>query len=106
MPARKPGTALPPRTPGCIRFEIGKCLGPCIAAVTENAYRERVTQAHLSSYVHGISSLEATAAAIAAGFEFIGSEAISPALDEPDQPVAMEETAHMLRILMAGRPRT
>jgi excinuclease ABC subunit C len=37
--------ALPPRTPGCIRFEIGKCLGPCIAAVTENAYRERVAQA-------------------------------------------------------------
>jgi len=27
-----------PRTPGCIRFEIGKCLGPCVAAVTEQAY--------------------------------------------------------------------
>ncbi len=37
--------ALPPRTPGCIRFEIGKCLGPCIAAVTEAAYNERVAQA-------------------------------------------------------------
>jgi excinuclease ABC subunit C len=27
-----------PRTPGCIRHEIGKCLGPCVAAVTELAY--------------------------------------------------------------------
>ena len=27
-----------PRTPGCIRHEIGKCLGPCVAAVTEQAY--------------------------------------------------------------------
>ena len=36
---------LPPRTPGCIRFEIGKCLGPCVAAPTSVAYRERVVQA-------------------------------------------------------------
>lgn len=27
-----------PRAPGCIRHEIGKCLGPCVAAVTESAY--------------------------------------------------------------------
>ena len=30
-----------PRTPGCIRHEIGKCLGPCIGAVREGEYRER-----------------------------------------------------------------
>jgi excinuclease ABC subunit C len=36
---------VPPRTPGCIRFEIGKCLGPCVAAPMANAYRDRVTQA-------------------------------------------------------------
>jgi len=35
----------PPRTPGCIRFEIGKCLGPCIAAPTAASYRDRVVQA-------------------------------------------------------------
>jgi excinuclease ABC subunit C len=33
---------LPPRTPGCIRYEIGKCLGPCIAACSAGAYGERV----------------------------------------------------------------
>jgi len=32
---------LPSRTPGCIRHEIGKCLGPCIAAVREDEYLAR-----------------------------------------------------------------
>ena len=36
---------LPPRTPGCIRYEIGKCVGPCVAAVTADVYSERVRQA-------------------------------------------------------------
>ena len=37
--------ALPPRTPGCIRFEIGTCLGPCVAAPMASVYTERVRQA-------------------------------------------------------------
>ncbi len=31
----------PPRTPGCIRHEIGRCLGPCIAATTVGEYQSR-----------------------------------------------------------------
>jgi excinuclease ABC subunit C len=31
----------PARTPGCIRYEIGKCLGPCVAGVTQAQYRAR-----------------------------------------------------------------
>jgi excinuclease ABC subunit C len=34
-----------PRSPRCIRHEIRKCLGPCIAACTHDAYAERVTMA-------------------------------------------------------------
>ncbi len=34
--------APPSRSPGCIRLEIGKCLGPCVAATTRLAYMERV----------------------------------------------------------------
>ncbi|HEY3285660.1 MAG TPA: UvrB/UvrC motif-containing protein [Gemmatimonadaceae bacterium] len=30
-----------PRTPGCIRHEIGKCLGPCVAAVRRDEYAAR-----------------------------------------------------------------
>jgi len=35
----------PARTPGCIRHEVRKCLGPCIGACTVNAYAERVSMA-------------------------------------------------------------
>lgn len=36
---------VPPRTPGCIRHEIGTCLGPCVAAVRAADYGDRVRQA-------------------------------------------------------------
>lgn len=32
----------PARTPGCLRYEVRKCLGPCIAAVSSRDYMERV----------------------------------------------------------------
>ncbi|MCC6317852.1 MAG: GIY-YIG nuclease family protein [Gemmatimonadaceae bacterium] len=32
----------PPRTPGCLRFEIGTCLGPCVGAPTASAYGAQV----------------------------------------------------------------
>jgi excinuclease ABC subunit C len=35
----------PLRTPGCIRHEIQKCLGPCIGACSERAYAARVALA-------------------------------------------------------------
>ena len=31
-----------PGTPGCIRHEIRKCLGPCVGGCTENDYMDRV----------------------------------------------------------------
>jgi excinuclease ABC subunit C len=33
---------LGPRTPGCLRYELKKCLGPCIAACSSNEYMEHV----------------------------------------------------------------
>jgi excinuclease ABC subunit C len=30
-----------PRTPGCIRFEVKKCLGPCVGGCTVHQYHER-----------------------------------------------------------------
>ena len=35
----------PLRTPGCIRHEVRKCLGPCIGACTLSAYMEKVGMA-------------------------------------------------------------
>jgi len=31
-----------PRTPGCIRFEVKKCLGPCVGGCTADEYAARV----------------------------------------------------------------
>ena len=36
---------LAPRTPGCLRYEVKKCLGPCIAACSSREYMERVVMA-------------------------------------------------------------
>ena len=36
---------VPPRTPGCLRYEVRKCLGPCIAACSSRDYMERVGMA-------------------------------------------------------------
>jgi excinuclease ABC subunit C len=33
---------LAPRTPGCIRLEVRKCLGPCVAACTASEYQAQV----------------------------------------------------------------
>ena len=33
------------RTPGCIRFEVRKCLGPCIGGCTEHEYLDRLALA-------------------------------------------------------------
>jgi excinuclease ABC subunit C len=33
---------LMPRTPGCIRYEIRKCLGPCVGGCTASQYDERI----------------------------------------------------------------
>jgi excinuclease ABC subunit C len=34
-----------PRTPGCIRFEVKKCLGPCVGGCSVHQYNERVALA-------------------------------------------------------------
>jgi excinuclease ABC subunit C len=34
-----------PRTPGCIRFEVKKCLGPCVGGCTARQYDARVRMA-------------------------------------------------------------
>ncbi len=41
-----------PRTPGCIRFEVKKCLGPCVGGCTAEQYDERLTMAR--AFLDGI----------------------------------------------------
>jgi excinuclease ABC subunit C len=42
-----------PRAPRCIRHEIHKCLGPCVAACTASQYMERI--AHARAFLNGES---------------------------------------------------
>jgi excinuclease ABC subunit C len=42
-----------PRTPGCIRHEIRKCLGPCVGGCTTREYDERVD--HVRAFLDGAS---------------------------------------------------
>jgi excinuclease ABC subunit C len=44
---------LSPRTPGCIRYEIGRCLGPCVGGCSVSEYAERVAMAR--SFLDGAS---------------------------------------------------
>jgi len=43
---------LAPRTPGCIRHEIRKCLGPCVGACTVSEYAGRVRMAR--AFLEGV----------------------------------------------------
>lgn len=48
-----------PRTPGCIRHEIGKCLGPCVAAVRRDEYAARFALAR--AFLEGASDVPVAA---------------------------------------------
>jgi excinuclease ABC subunit C len=61
------------RTPGCLRLDIGTCLGPCAAACTRDAYRGQVRAAR--SFLTGdddgpLSTMEAEMAAASAALRF------------------------------------
>ena len=47
------------RTPGCHRYETRRCLGPCVGATTEYAYRAQLSRARASQM--GSSSIAAFA---------------------------------------------
>ena len=72
-------------------------------ALTE--FGKHVASLPFRAYVHGMRTLEEAAAAVASGITIIGSEAVAPALDEPDAAAATEEAANMLRNMIAERVR-
>ncbi|MFN2398015.1 MAG: GIY-YIG nuclease family protein [Gemmatimonadaceae bacterium] len=43
-----------PRTPGCIRFEVKKCLGPCVEGCSEHQYADRMRVAR--SFLDGVDN--------------------------------------------------
>lgn len=71
-----------PRTPGCIRHEIGKCLGPCVAAVTERVYTTQLSLAR--AFLDGTSDrpLEALSARMQAHSDALEFERAAQARDK------------------------
>lgn len=62
-----------PRTPGCLRFEIGTCLGPCAAGCSRAAYALQVkrTRAFLEgTHLTPLKILERDMAAASTALEF------------------------------------
>ncbi|MEO6778808.1 MAG: UvrB/UvrC motif-containing protein [Gemmatimonadaceae bacterium] len=61
------------RTPGCIRYEIGKCIGPCVAACTAAEYDHqlRLARAFLDGSSDGpVDTLRQQMEAASAAMEF------------------------------------
>jgi excinuclease ABC subunit C len=72
------------RAAGCIRHEIGTCIGPCAAACTRAAYRERVQAAR--AFLDGkdmscLDTLEADMRAAADGQQFERASALRDKLE-------------------------
>jgi excinuclease ABC subunit C len=86
-----------PRTPGCIRLEIGRCLGPCAAACTASAYADRVrlARAFLDGEDDGpLAALHADMSAAADRLEFERAAALR---DKHQRLLALREGFERLR---------
>lgn len=87
----------PARTPGCIRLEIGRCLGPCAGVCTAAAYAERVRMAR--AYLDGQSDgpMEALRADMEASAERLEFERAASLRDKLGRLEALREQFARLR---------
>src|SRR6202171_808705 len=82
---------LSPRTPGCIRYEISKCLGPCIGGCSAAQYDERVglAKAFLEGSDDGpINMLRGEMERLSAQLEFERAAAYRDKLERLEAPRA------------------
>jgi excinuclease ABC subunit C len=87
----------PPRTPGCIRHEIGKCLGPCIGATTLQQYRSRLRLAR--EFLEGAheAPIDALRAAMEASSELLDFERAAQLRDKMLRLESLQEQFGRLR---------
>jgi excinuclease ABC subunit C len=72
------------RAPGCLRYEIGTCLGPCTGTCTRAAYRDQVraAQAFLAGTDDGpLTALQGEMAAASAALQFERAAALRDKLE-------------------------
>jgi len=87
----------PARTPGCIRLEIGRCLGPCAGACTAAAYADRVRLAR--AFLDGRSDgpLETLRGEMEASAERLEFERAASLRDKLSRLEALREQFERLR---------
>jgi excinuclease ABC subunit C len=88
---------VPARTPGCLRWEVGKCLGPCIGASTSHAYTARVNEAR--AFLDGESDgpMERLHALMLEASERMEFERAASFRDKHERLVALREQFARLR---------
>lgn len=88
---------LPPRTPGCIRHEIGTCLGPCVAAVRADVYDDRVRQARAFLEGSHDEPLERLREAMQEASDFLAYERAAVLRDKLQRLESLRESFSRLR---------
>lgn len=79
------------RTPGCIRYEVRKCIGPCVAACTEREYDSRVTMARAFLDGSDDSPIESLRAEMLASSERLEFERAASLRDKLGRLEALKE---------------
>lgn len=87
----------PARTPGCIRHEIGKCLGPCVGGVTQRQYRARFSVARDFLEGRQDSPLETLRAAMEESSERLEFERAAQLRDKMGRLESLREQFERLR---------
>lgn len=89
--------ALPPRTPGCLRYEVKKCLGPCIAACSSREYMGRVGMAR--AFLDGVDDgpIEMLRAEMAASSDRLEFERAAAYRDKAQRLEALRKEFGRLR---------
>jgi excinuclease ABC subunit C len=85
------------RTPGCIRYEIGRCLGPCVAATTKSAYDDRVRLAREFLAGHHDAPIVALRDAMEASSERLEFERAAALRDKVSRLESLQEQFARLR---------
>jgi excinuclease ABC subunit C len=85
------------RTPGCIRYEIRRCLGPCISACSSTAYDERVQLARAFLDGRDDTPLEALRTQMAAASDALEFERAAALRDKLQRLEGLRESFARLR---------
>lgn len=85
-----------------VGFDLqGRAASETVLMARLNAFAAAAANYRLKPFVHGLSSLSLTTAAVCAGFDYIDGEAIAPLMDAPSGLTAFDEATPYKRLIGA-----